>query len=80
MPTVSQSKMQQEFVKDFYTNDDSSLYSSLLCIVILAYMTATSLFTVIEHSRVLKKPHFQLGLFITHNMLTPEMPRLIRPN
>lgn len=71
--------MQQEFVKDFYTNDDSSLYSSLLCIVILAYMTATSLLIVIGH-RVLKKPHFQLGLLITHNMLTPEMPRLIRPN
>ena len=78
MPTVSQSKMQQEFVKDFYTNDDSSLYSSLLCIVILAYMTATSLFKVIEHSE--SHFHFQLGLLITHNMLTPEMPRLIRPN
>jgi len=79
MPIVSQSKMQQEFVKDFYTNDESSLYSSLLCIVILADMTATSLLIVIGH-RVLKKSHFQLGLLITHNMLTPEMPRLIRPN
>lgn len=55
MPIVVQSKMQEEFVKDFYTNDDSSLYSSLLCIVILAYMTATSLLIVIECTQSLEK-------------------------
>ena len=58
MPIAVQSKMQQEFVKDFYTNDDSSLYSSLLCIVILAYMTATSLLIVIEHTESWKNLTF----------------------